>query len=442
MCGIAGLVAWTTRGDSDLESLVEKMTATMLHRGPDDGGRWSDQEFGIAFGHRRLSIVDLSPLGHQPMHSQTGRFVIVFNGEVYNWKDVRAELKARHHTFRSNSDTEVILAACEEWGLEAALTRLTGMFAIALWDRATRTFSLARDRLGEKPLFLADLGHGLAFASEIRAFRALPGWAPTLDLCSVGELLRFGYIASDAAIWRNVVRLPPASLLEWKLERGSPRPSIANGEIRNGRLRQYWSPSVSTFDSSLHQGSTDEASAVDRLDSLLRSVVADELVADVPVGAFLSGGVDSSTVVAIAQAVVAQPLHTFSIGFHERDYDEAPYAKAIARHLGTHHTEEYVSATDALEVVRNLGILFDEPFADPSQIPAYLVSQIARRHVTVCLSGDGGDELFGGYNRYFSESPLVRASAALPRSIRRGAAALLNWMAAQPKSAALDRSRA
>ncbi len=438
MCGIAGLIAWRMRLGDPLDALVIAMTNTLVHRGPDDSGAWHDDAYGIGLGQRRLAIVDLSPLGHQPMHSASGRFAVVFNGEIYNWRELRTELEAQGHRFRSTSDTEVLLMACEAWGVEAALRRFAGMFAIALWDRQTRTMSLARDRLGEKPLFLADLGHGLAFASEVRAFRPLPGWSPTLDRRSVGELLRFGYIASDAGIWQNVVRLPPASLLQWSAAEGVA-PAIVDGELRNVRVTRYWSPpDAAALAGPGGRFVGDAKAAVDQLDALLRKVVADELVADVPVGAFLSGGVDSSAVVALAQAVVAQPVRTFSIGFHEPDYDEAPFAKAIAKHLGTDHTEVYVSANDALAVVRDLGRMFDEPFADPSQIPAYMVARIARQHVTVSLSGDGGDAVFGGYNRYFSESPLVRASGALPLAVRRPAAAMLNWMAARQDSRALD----
>ena len=444
MCGIAGVIAWRARSGDPLDALVTAMTDTLVHRGPDDSGSWYDDADGIGLGQRRLAIVDLSPLGHQPMHSASGRFAVVFNGEIYNWRELRAELEAQGHRFRSTSDTEVLLVACEAWGVAAALRRMAGMFAIALWDRQTRTLSLARDRLGEKPLFLADLGHGLAFASEVRAFRPLPGWSPTLDHRSVGELLRFGYIASDAGIWQNVVRLPPATLLQWHAADGAA-PAIVDGELRNVQLSRYWSPpDAAALAGPGGHFDGDAKAAVDQLDALLRTVVGDELVADVPVGAFLSGGVDSSTVVALAQAVTrakggaARPVRTFSIGFHEPNYDEAPYAKAIAQHLGTDHTEVYVSANDALAVVQHLGTMFDEPFADPSQVPAYMVAKIAREHVTVCLSGDGGDEVFGGYNRYFSESSLVRASGALPKAVRRPAAAVLDWMATRQDSRALD----
>ncbi len=434
MCGIAGLIAWRAQSARPMDALVRAMTDTLQHRGPDDSGVWSAAEHGLALGQRRLAIVDLSPLGHQPMTSPTGRFVTVFNGEIYNWRALRTELEALGHRFRSMSDTEVLLVACEAWGLEAALRKCAGMFALVLWDRERQMVSLARDRLGEKPLFVADLGHGLAFASEIRAFAALPGWAPSINMRSVGELLRFGYIANEASIYQGVLRLQPATLVEFSCQAGAAAPAIVDGELRNVRVASYWAPV--TAEAARFTG--DARAAVDDLDRLLRQVVGDALVADVPVGAFLSGGVDSSAVVALAQAVADQPVRTFSIGFREPDYDEAPYAKAIAAHLGTQHTEVYVGASDALSVVRELGTMFDEPFADPSQIPAFMVARIARQHVTVCLSGDGGDEVFGGYNRYFSESALVRLSGAMPALLRRPAAATLNWMAAQQDSRVLD----
>ena len=392
MCGIAGFLTSAPGTEADLSVTVGCMADELAHRGPDDSGTWVDAQAGIALGHRRLSILDLSPDGHQPMHSASGRYVMVFNGEVYNFWDLRRALESRGHTFRGHSDTEVMLAAIEEWDIDEALSRFNGMFAFAVWDRQDRRLQLARDRLGEKPLYYGWMRNTFLFGSELKAFVAHPDFAPEINRDALALHLRYGCIPAPYSVYRGIHKLLPGTRLALKLsDRANARAPIPYWSAEEVACRALDDP----FD-----GSADDATVC--LDELLRDGVKMRMVADVPLGAFLSGGVDSSTLVALMQAQSTRPVKTFSIGFHEDSYNEAKHAAAVAKHLGTEHTEFYVSPADAMRVIPKLPTFYDEPFSDSSQIPTYLVAALARAHVTVSLSGDGGDELFGGYKRYFT----------------------------------------
>jgi asparagine synthase (glutamine-hydrolysing) len=414
MCGIAGMIDWRAATSADaLRSVGEAMNDTLRHRGPDGSGVWVEAEGGAALCQRRLAIIDLSPGGAQPMHSADRRYVITFNGEIYNYRDIRSELAAAGRQMRSDSDTEVLLEACALWGVEAAIERAIGMFAFALWDRSTRTLHLARDRLGIKPLYYADAPGRVLFASELKALRVVPGWKPTIDDDAVAGYLRHAYIAQPRTIYREASKLPPGHILTLRPGR-SPAPKC------------FWDlRGIAVAGQARNDPAPDENEAVERLDALLRDSVKLRMIADVPLGAFLSGGIDSSTVVALMQAQSSRPVKTFSIGFHAIDYDEAEHAKRVAAHLHTDHTEFYVEPRHALDVIPRLPDWYDEPFADPSQIPTYLVSELTRKHVTVALSGDGGDELFAGYNRYFWAARVARTVGLLPRQLRGPSAAAL-----------------
>lgn len=408
MCGIAGF--WATRplGKDLAERVADAMALRLAHRGPDGSGVWVDHEGGVALAHRRLAIVDLSAAGRQPMRSASGRYELVFNGEIYNHVQMRAELPGR--AWRGHSDTETLLAGFEHWGIEDTLQRAVGMFAIALWDREQRRLTLARDRLGEKPLYYGLSDGQLLFASELKALRAFPGFSPRVDPGAVMLLMRHNCVPAPYSIYQGFAKLPPASLLH-----------IDDA----GRLTEpqtYWSLQDVVARGRAHPFAGSDADAVDALERRLDDAIALQRVADVPLGAFLSGGVDSSTIVALMQRQSGQKVRTFTIGFHEPGFNEAEHAKAVARHLGTDHTEHYVSGAQALETVPRLANLYCEPFADASQIPTFLVSQIARRHVTVSLSGDAGDELFCGYTRYEVAPWVWRRNSRLPGSLRRALA--------------------
>jgi asparagine synthase (glutamine-hydrolysing) len=414
MCGIAGyLHAASSLGADEMALRVKRMTDAIAHRGPDDSGVWTDETAGIGLGHRRLSIIDISPLGHQPMHSADARYVITYNGEVYNFPELRAELIQHGHTFISTSDTEVMLAAMTRWGIEAAVKRFIGMFAFAIWDRRDHVLHLVRDRVGVKPLYWSLRGNLLLFGSELKALMAHPAWHGELNREAVAAFIRHSYIPGPHTIFSGVHKLTPGSILTFK-------PGAAP------RITPYWSLSDSLEPKPAR--AIDPASAIEQLDALLRDTVKRRMISDVPLGAFLSGGIDSSTVVALMQAQSNRKVRTFSIGFHEQAYDEAKYAKAVAAHLGTDHTELYVSPREALDVVPRLADWFDEPFGDSSQIPTFLVSQMTRSHVTVALSGDGGDELFAGYPRYLLAESLWRRIGRLPIAIRAPLASLLESM--------------
>ncbi len=412
MCGVTGFLVPGGLDGPAAERTVGRMAATLAHRGPDDAGVWVDAEAGVALGHRRLAIIDLSPLGHQPMLSACGRYVVVYNGEIYNFRALRSRLEEEGERFRSQSDTEVLLAAVSRWGPAEALARFNGMFAFALWDRHARRLILARDRLGEKPLYYGWMGRTFLFGSELKALRAYPEFVGEVDRGALALYMRHNYVPAPYCIYRGVRKLPPAAWLSVEPGRPGDWPApIPYWSLRAAAERGVAEPL---------EGSEEEAA--DELDALLRDAVRLRMVADVPLGAFLSGGIDSSTVVALMQAQSARPVRTFTIGFHVRAYNEAEHAKAVARHLGTDHTELYVTPEEALAVIPRLPALYDEPFADSSQVPTFLVAQMARRHVTVALSGDGGDELFGGYNRYFWGRDLWRRLGRLPAGLRRVAA--------------------
>jgi asparagine synthase (glutamine-hydrolysing) len=430
MCGLAGFVAARGGGQqSGLEALASRMSEALRHRGPDDQGVWADPEAGIALGHRRLSILDLSPAGHQPMFSPSGRFVIVYNGEIYNCEQLRQELlseRAELH-FRGHSDTEVMLAAFEQFGIEPALKRMNGMFAFALWDRHERTLLLARDRFGEKPLYYGSAGGVFLFASELKSLRVHPAFRGEIDRDAVACYLRFNCIPAPYSIYRNIRKLLPGTVLRYR-----------NGEVTT---QAFWSLRSSVGRALVEPFPGTEEQAQEELDHLLRNAVKLRMHADVPLGAFLSGGIDSSLIVALMQAQSDRPVRTFSIGFREKAYNEAEDARAVARHLGTDHTELYVSSAEAIDLVNRLPDVYDEPFADSSQIPTLLVSQLTRRHVTVSLSGDGGDEVFGGYNRYTWGGRLWNRLERSPRSLRRLAAAGMTAVGPRLWDAAFKRAR-
>ncbi len=414
MCGLCGSFEPAASTDQPtLEATVRRMADTLAHRGPDDRGLFTDAASGIALGFRRLAILDLTPAGHQPMRSPDGRYTIAFNGEIYNFRALRDELVPRGHVFFGHSDTEVMLAAIGEWGLRGALERMNGMFAFALWDARRRTVSLARDRLGEKPMYYGWSGGAFLFGSELKALRAHPRFVGEIDRGALALLLRHDYLPGPRSIYRGISRLPPGTLLTVGAERREPEPEA------------YWSMAEVARRGEADPLRGGDREIVDELEALLRDAVKLRMEADVPLGAFLSGGVDSSTVVALMQAQSARPVRTFSIGLVERRFDEAPFARAVARHLGTQHEELIVRPEEALSVIPRLAAIYDEPFADASQIPTVLVSQLARRHVTVSLSGDGGDELFAGYPRYASARRVWRAIGWLPVGARRIAAAAI-----------------
>ena len=410
MCGIAGFLELDSRSSpEELKAAAFRMANTLRHRGPDDGGAWADAEAGVALGMRRLAILDLSQAGHQPMQSASGRYVIVYNGEIYNCEDLRRQLKAQGGTleFRGRSDTEVMLAAFERWGVLESLRHFNGMFAFGVWDRRERTLTLARDRFGEKPLFYSIVGGRLLFASELKALRAHPEFSAEIDLGAVALYLRHNCIPAPYSIYKNTYKLPPANLL-----------TLSAIDLRSSP-KAYWSVRESAEAGISNPFRGDERDAIGELDALLRDAVKIRMYSDVPLGAFLSGGVDSSTIVSFMQAQSNVAVRTFSIGLREREYNEASDAARVARHLHTDHSELCVTPQEAMAVVPLLPQIYDEPFADPSQIPTFLVSKLARQHVTVSLSGDGGDELFGGYNRHVWGGPLWRKLQCFPLSVRR-----------------------
>ena len=422
MCGIAGFVELARSRDSEeCELIVRGMGSRLVLRGPDDEGSWVDAEAGVALAHRRLAILDLSEEGHQPMHSQNGRYVLVFNGEIYNFHGLRRELEQRGHAFRGRSDTEVMLAAFCEWGVRPALDRFVGMFAFALWDRHSRSLHLGRDRAGEKPLYYGWAGDALVFGSELKALQAYPEWCAGVDRGALALLVRHGYIPAPFCIYENTYKLPPGCTLT--LTTAQMRGSA--GRFALPEPAPYWSAQSIAQAGAAHpfEGSEEEAS--DRLHTLLQHSVAEQMIADVPVGAFLSGGIDSSLVVALMQAQSGRPIKSFSIGFEQQDFNEAHFAKAVAHHFGTDHTELYVQPRELREVIPSLPSIYDEPFADPSQIPTAVLCRLAREQVKVSLSGDGGDELFGGYNRYQTAKRLWKVIALIPKPFRKALASSL-----------------
>ena len=416
MCGFCGFIIPGSGPAEQLNEDVTAMNERLRHRGPDDGGTWVDAASGVALGHRRLSIVDLSPAGHQPMVSDSGRFVMVFNGEIYNYRELRKLLKQAGVAiaWKGHSDSEVLLAAIAEWGIDQALTACVGMFALAVWDREEKKLYLARDRMGEKPLYYGFQQGALVFASELKALKAHPQWRGDIDRDALTLLLRFNYIPAPYSIYQGINKLPPGTIL-----------TLSAGQKQLPEPLPFWSLKTVAEAGQQQLYSGNDEDAVNALDKLLQQSVAGQMVADVPLGAFLSGGFDSSLVVALMQKQSIRPVKTFTIGFHERDFNEAHHAKVVASHLGTDHTELYVSPRQVMEVIPELPTIYDEPFSDVSQMPTFLVAQLAKQHVTVSLSGDGGDELFGGYSRYFQAAGLWRRLANLPQPLRSVAARLL-----------------
>ena len=421
MCGITGFIDYSAQSSTErLSAIVGAMTDTLANRGPDDRGIWVEESVGIALGHRRLSILDLSMEGHQPMICPYSGNAIVFNGEIYNHLELRQELTAFGYKFRGNSDTEVMSACFHKWGIVAALERFIGMFAFAFWDKNEQVLHLGRDRLGEKPLYYGWMGNTFLFASELKALKAYPQWLGEINRDAVALLMRHNYITAPYSIYKNIYKLLPGTLL-----------------TINGRTKTqpdpvtYWSIKAIAEFGVNHPFSGSDEEAMEQLDSLLREAIRRQMVADVPLGAFLSGGIDSSTVVALMQAQSSRPVKTFSIGFNENEYNEAPYAQAVAQYLGTDHTELYVTPAQAIAVIPQLASIYDEPFADSSQIPTFLVSQLAKQQVTVSLSGDGGDELFAGYNRYFWGRKIWQQIGWMPVAARKGIARTLKQFSPQ-----------
>lgn len=428
MCGFAGFLTADASVRGSAEAVATRMALAIQHRGPDDAGAWADAQAGIALGFRRLSIVDLSAAGHQPMHSAGGRYVITFNGEIYNHLALRAELGEL--PWRGHSDTETLLAGFDAWGVEETLKKTVGMFAIALWDVQTRTLHLARDRFGEKPLYYGWVGSGsntaFVFGSELKALRAYPGFANPVSRDALALYMRFTYVPAPHSIYQNIFKLEPgcmlsidAALQPYQSNALIPpaqllRPPATQGALT---LRRWWSLAAVVQAGTQNQ-IQDEAQAVHALEQRLKDAVRLQMLADVPLGAFLSGGVDSSTIVALMQQQSNQAIKTFTVGFEEAGFDESPHARAVAQHLGTDHTEFFVTAHEAQAVIPHLPAMYDEPFADSSQIPTHLVCRAARQQVTVALSGDAGDELFGGYNRYFWGPRIWSRLSWLPYPIR------------------------
>lgn len=413
MCGFVGFFDTRPLLGNDLSSILSLMSNTIFSRGPDSGGQWLSDDFLVGFGHRRLAIVELSDAGQQPMFSASGRYVIAFNGEIYNHQNVRAavSMTGSNLPWRGHSDTETLLAGFDEWGIQATVERCIGMFAFAVWDKQARTLTLGRDRLGEKPLYYGWQGTGsnatFLFGSELKALKAHPAFAAGIDRNALCLLMRHNYIPAPYSIYQGICKLEAGCLLT--VSHAQPEPKVV----------RYWSAAAVSVAGCSAPFAGTPTQAVNELEVLLKSAVEQQMMADVPLGAFLSGGIDSSTVVALMQAQSSRPVKTFTIGFNEEGYNEAVHAKAVAKHLGTDHTELYVSPQQALDVIPLLPTLYCEPFSDSSQIPTFLVSQLARQQVTVSLSGDAGDELFCGYNRYLLANKLWQKLSVLPTGSRR-----------------------
>jgi len=413
MCGIVGFIDQRTQtARADLTARIDAMSARLRHRGPDDSGRWVDETAGLAIGHQRLSIIDLSAAGHQPMLSHNGRFVLSYNGEIYNFMEIRRALVSKGTVFNGDSDSEVLVEGCAAWGVEGIVARLNGIFAFAIWDRQDRSLSLVRDRLGIKPLYWAQSGGHFLWTSELKALAKHPAWQGDINRDALAAYLRFNYLPAPHSIYQEAYKLGAGEILTL-------------GQDGKPRIDRYWDVRQIAAHAYANRVAVDDREAEEQLHALLRDAVQKQMVSDVALGAFLSGGIDSSTVVALMQQASSRPVKTFSIGFHERAFNEAEEAKAVADHLGTDHTELYVRPEDAMAVIPRLAEMYDEPFADSSQIPTYLVSELARRHVTVSLSGDGGDEMFAGYDRYERANRLHQALAKTPRAAVAVAAALV-----------------
>ncbi|MBC00764.1 MAG: asparagine synthase (glutamine-hydrolyzing) [Rhodobacteraceae bacterium] len=417
MCGIAGLFKPDGASEAD-EGVATAMRDALTHRGPDAAGLWRDPAAGIVLAHRRLSIIDVSAAGAQPMQSPCGRYTLSYNGEIYNYLEMREELEelGAAPVWQGHSDTEVLLAGIARWGLAATLTRANGMFALALWDRETKSLTLARDRFGEKPLHVASLDGEIAFASELKALMRHPRWQGRVDRQAIAQCLRHGYIPAPRTAYEGVVKLAPGSCVT--VSAGAMTPD-------SWRVDRYWDSFAEARSARAARFAGTGTEAVEHLDNLLRASVARQMISDVPLGAFLSGGIDSSTIAAMMQSLSATPVETFTLGFHDKATNEAEFAKSVATHLGTSHNEIYLSGDEARDLVETMPEIYDEPFADPSQLPTYLISRFARTKVTVSLSGDAADELFAGYGRYHSiaRNWSGSAGARIGRALQRGYAA-------------------
>lgn len=420
MCGIAGFYNLDgSRERRDIHAIATAMNHAIRHRGPDANDVWQDPDVSLALAQGRLAIIDLSEKGLQPMPSHSGRYMIVYNGEIYNFRELADELRGKGHRFQGHSDTEVLLACIEEWGFDAALQKINGMFAFALWDRKDRVLHFARDRFGKKPLYIGWAGKNLLFASELKAFHVHPDFTPELDRNVAAQFMRFGYVCAPHAIFKNVWQLLPGGKLSLDLS------SLNGNEDLSARMELYWSLKDVAQNGRANPFTGDEKTAIRIFEEKLQKAVSQRMVSDVPLGAFLSGGIDSSAVVAMMQENSAIPVKTFSIGFDNAAYDESTAAAQIAAHLGTDHHEFRLSDRDMLDVVPLLPDLYDEPFADASQIPTYLVSKLARSHVTVALTGDGGDEILGGYDRHTRIPYVWNKTAWMPNAVRKNMGRLL-----------------
>ena len=395
MCGITGFIDLATPNKQEVTRVVKQMSDALMHRGPDGDGFWIDKENGVALGHRRLAIIDLSEQGHQPMESFTGRYVLTYNGEIYNFRELRRDLEAKGHELRGHSDTEILLTSIEEWGLEKTLQLCNGMFAFALWDRMGRVLHLARDRMGKKPLYYGWAGKAFIFASELKALHQHPSFRPQVNRDALALYSRNNYVPTPWSIYEGIYKLQPASFITLAF---AGKAAVTPGQDFHDNTTMYWDIRQVAKTGAANPVSISMDEAVDALDDILGDAVGHRMISDVPLGAFLSGGIDSSLIVALMQKQAQDPVKTYSIGFDNVAYNEAKDAKKIAEYLGTDHTEYYLTASEAQEIIPKLPDVFDEPFADPSQIPTWHVSNMARQHVTVALSGDGGDEGFAGYS--------------------------------------------
>lgn len=412
MCGIAGFYEQVGDTASALQKKIQALTDRIAHRGPDADGFWVDEKAGIALGHRRLSILDLSANGAQPMTSPSGRYVMIYNGEIYNHLEIRKDFEKSKHKFKGTSDTETFLAALDRDGFEQAIKQSNGMFAIAIWDREERKLMLARDRMGKKPLYVGWVGDSLVFSSELKAVRAYPDMRPEISLIALKAYIRFGYVPAPYCIYNGFISLPPGSMMVINHTNFEARAKLSS------LIQIYWN-CISVAEENIRKAEPiSEGEAITQLERELMRAVKDRMISDVPLGAFLSGGVDSSIVVALMQKLSKERVKTYTIGFHEDGFDEAQYARQIALHLGTEHHEQYLTGKDALDIVPHLATMYDEPFSDMSQIPTYLVSKFAREQVIVALSGDGGDELFGGYNRHIAGPGLWQNMQWIPSQFR------------------------
>ena len=419
MCGFAGVLTRAAYGQDELASIARRMIGPIAHRGPDDSGVWADAPAGIAFGFRRLAILDVSPQGHQPMWSPSARFVAMFNGEVYNFGELRGELENHGFRFRGRSDTEVVLAAFEQWGIRRAIERFVGMFAFAVWDVERRELSLVRDRLGKKPLYVYHEPGLVTFGSELKSLVAGPSFDRAIDRDALASYLRYLYVPAPRSIFARAAKIPAGHIL-----------TISDPSSALPESVPYWSLADAAREGVAHP-IVGEREALDQLDALVADAVRSRMVSDVPIGALLSGGIDSSTIVALMQESSSRAVRTYTIGFDDTVFDEAAHAARVAEHLGTDHTELRIAGSDAQTLIPRLPSIFDEPFADPSQLPTFFVSQLARRDVTVALCGDGGDELFGGYNRYVYGTRMLPQLDRLPAGVRQ-------WLAAGVDSVGVD----